>query len=420
MHGKIASRPQQSLVREAVISRRSQNSREPRIWRTYRPLVICGAAIFLLSVNLRLSITSLPPIFPELSGRLDLSSAAISLLAALPVFAFAISAMVTPIIRSRIGEDRLVSAAMVLVTLSIIVRALIPAAILPTTASAAFAIGAVGAAIPSLARRHGVDSSGPLLSVYLVGLYAGAITGGASSIPIYNSSGRSIPAVLGIWAVPAALALFVWLLAAPRLGQEEARPSWGAKRPIGRFHLAWIVSAFMGIQSLLYYATLSWLPSLLRDRGATPEIAGFLAATVSIGGLAAAWAVPVVAQKSAGQARIVIVAVALTVLGLVGVAVLPLSGAIVWTIALGAGQGAAIGLAMVFTIARTSTADGAASLSGMSQGVGYMLAGFGPLAAAMLHYVTRSWTDTFLLLVAAAGVELIIGMLAARPVRLDI
>ena len=34
-----------------------------------------------------------------------------------------------------------------------------------------------------------------------------------------------------------------------------------------RHALTWHVTLFMGMQSLVYYATLSWLPTMLRDRG---------------------------------------------------------------------------------------------------------------------------------------------------------
>src|SRR5438105_5587773 len=36
-----------------------------------------------------------------------------------------------------------------------------------------------------------------------------------------------------------------------------------------QYALAWQVTAFMGLQSLLYYAALSWLPTIFQDRGAS-------------------------------------------------------------------------------------------------------------------------------------------------------
>ena len=36
---------------------------------------------------------------------------------------------------------------------------------------------------------------------------------------------------------------------------------------MARYPLAWQVMAFMGLQSLSYYAALSWFPTMFRDRG---------------------------------------------------------------------------------------------------------------------------------------------------------
>ncbi len=40
---------------------------------------------------------------------------------------------------------------------------------------------------------------------------------------------------------------------------------------VHRHAITWHVTIFMGMQSLLYYATLSWLPTMLRDRGRAPR-----------------------------------------------------------------------------------------------------------------------------------------------------
>ena len=50
---------------------------------------------------------------------------------------------------------------------------------------------------------------------------------------------------------------------------------------VHRYPLAWHVTLFMGLQSLLYYAALSWLPTILRDRGASADTAGNLLALMS-------------------------------------------------------------------------------------------------------------------------------------------
>ena len=86
---------------------------------------------------------------------------------------------------------------------------------------------------------------------------------------------------LGLWLVPAVAAAALWL--------PQVRYHTGPERvvrPAGpgvhRHTLAWQVGMFMGLQSLSYYATLSWLPTLFRDRGVTAAGAGGLLALMNL------------------------------------------------------------------------------------------------------------------------------------------
>ena len=49
---------------------------------------------------------------------------------------------------------------------------------------------------------------------------------------------------------------------------------------MSRHLLAWQVMGFMGLQSLTYYTALSWLPTMLRDRGAGAVFGGLTGAMI--------------------------------------------------------------------------------------------------------------------------------------------
>ena len=65
------------------------------------------AGIIALAVNLRASITSLPPLFPELAARLQLSPATLAVLAAVPVLCFGLFSGVAAPLSRRFGEERI-------------------------------------------------------------------------------------------------------------------------------------------------------------------------------------------------------------------------------------------------------------------------------------------------------------------------
>ncbi len=389
------------------------------------------AGMIVLAFNLRTAITSLPPLFPELAAGLHLSSAELAVLAATPVVCFALFSGVAAPLSRRFGEERVLMAALVLLTAGLLLRGVAPGPLLlPGTALAAAAISLMNVLLPSLVKRRRPAQAGWLIGLYLLSLSAGAILGALVAVPLFRVSGGSIPLSLAVWAAPVLVAVLAWLPqwrfrtvpAAPGApggpGAPGARP--GAARVVKVWHhpLAWQVMAFMGLQSLTYYASLSWLPTLFRDRGASAVHAGTLAALMQLGGAGSALLIPVFAHRVRDQRWLVALTVVVSAAGFAGSAFAPVSGAAAWMLLLGLGQGAALGLAIYFTMVRAPDPVVAASLSAFSQGAGYLVAAAGPLAVGFLHTATRGWAVPAAAVLAVFGGELAAGVLAGRAMTL--
>ncbi len=220
---------------------------------------------------------------------------------------------------------------------------------------------------------------------------------------------------LGMWALPAVAAAVSWL---PQLRYrtvpQQGRGGASGVLAMARHLLAWQVTAFMGLQSLSYYATLSWFPTLLRERGISAAHAGDLLALMNFGNAVTALLLPMLAHRVADQRWLVAVAVLATGGGLTGAAFAPAGSAAAWMLLLGLGQGGTLGLAIFFTVARSPDPATAASLSAFSQAAGYLVASTGPLLLGFLHAVTGSWTVPVLALLGVAVGQLISGWLAGR------
>jgi len=183
---------------------------------------------------------------------------------------------------------------------------------------------------------------------------------------------------------------------------------------MGRSALAWQVTLFMGLQSLAYYATLSWFPTMFRDRGVSAVHAGDLLALMNLGNAVTALLVPVLAHRATDQRKLAVAAVAATGAGIAGAVFGPAALAPESIAVLGLGQGATLGLAIFYTMARAPDPATAASLSAFAQGVGYLLASAGPLTIGFLHDATGSWTLPGVVLLGVAVAELSVGWLAGR------
>ena len=396
-------------------------------------IMLLVVAVAAAGFNLRTAITSLPPLFPELQTRLHLSTATLSLLAATPVICFGVVSAFAAWLNRRYGEEAILLVALALLTAGLLLRGAAPEIMLfPGTALAASAIAILNVLLSSMVKRRWPERAGLLIGIYLTALSVGAILSSLLSVPLYRISGGSVPLALGVWAVPAALAVLLWLpqLRYRTVGAVPSGPSAGTHVPhvpagpaasrikLYRYALTWQVTAFMGLQSLLYYAALSWLPTIFQDRGTSAVTAGNLLALMGVGNLATSLIVPVLAHRSPGQRALVVPSLIGTAAGLAGSLWAPLGAAPFWVLVLGVSQGSCLGLAIFFMMARAPDAGVAASLSAFAQSVGYLVASVGPLMVGLLHTATGSWNiPVALLLVLSAG-ELTVGVLAGRPLVL--
>ena len=194
-------------------------------------ITLLVVAVAAAGLNLRTAITSLPPLFPDLQTRLHLSTATLSLLAATPVICFGVVSAFTAWLNRRYGEEMILLVALVLLTAGLLLRGVAPGVMLfPGTALAASAIAVLNVLLSSMAKRRWPERAGLLIGIYLTTLSAGAILSSLLSVPLYGSSG-SVQLALGVWAVPAALAVLLWL---PQLRYRTVGLAPAADRGAGR------------------------------------------------------------------------------------------------------------------------------------------------------------------------------------------
>ncbi|HEX2102209.1 MAG TPA: MFS transporter [Solirubrobacteraceae bacterium] len=371
------------------------------------------AGVVLLAFNMRTAIAEIPPVLPDLG----LSAAGQSVLAAVPVICFGLAALGAPAVRTWVGEERGLLAALLVLLGGLLVRAAWPeqdVALFGGTVLVGCSIAVMNVLVPSLVRRRFSGHVGLMTGVYTTALVAGGSIAAATTVPLRDAAGGSLHVALGIWAIPLVLGIVAWL---PQRGHGALPPGAGGReaiRALGRSPVAWYVTAFMGFQSLLYYAPLSWLPAIHRDQGIDPATAGVLLSTMNLVSIPTTFLAPVLAHRMRDQRKGIAACVALTVIGLAGILLAPPSTALVWVLIMGLGQGAALSLALLMIVLRAGDDHTAARLSSMAQGFGYLLAAAGPLLMGLLHALSGDWTVPLLALIALCAAELWAGLAAGR------
>ena len=97
--------------------------------RSYQ-ITLLVVAVAAAGFNLRTAVTSVPPLFPDLSVRLHLSTAALSLLATTPVLCFGVVSAFAAWISRRWGEERSLLVALAVLTVGLLLRGVAPSTML--------------------------------------------------------------------------------------------------------------------------------------------------------------------------------------------------------------------------------------------------------------------------------------------------
>jgi len=359
-------------------------------------------AILLVAANLRATLTGVGTLLPSIEQDTGLTASASGVLNTVPLLMFAVTSPFVGRASHRFGTTRLLVIALAVLAAATVLRSLPSLVFLfagTVILSAAIAVGNV--LLPTMIRTH---VPGPkahtvnALYVTAMGLVAAVSSG--ISVPLAKVLPGGWRSALAWGVVIALAALVAWL---PRL--REARPDDGgrprgkhARTPWGSW-LAWQVSFFMGLQSLVFYTAIAWLPSILADQGMSTAAGGWTLFFYQVVGLVTGMALPLLTrgrhdQRFTAAAASVVVAVGFVVLLLV-----PALALVACTL-LGLGTGACLVLALSFQSQRASGPGETTALAGMAQSIGYLVAATGPLLLGVLHEVTGSWTGALLLLIA--------------------
>jgi len=228
------------------------------------------------------------------------------------------------------------------------------------------------------------------MGLYTMAVCAGAAAGAGLTVPLEHALGGNWNLALAVWGVPVGLVVLIW---APQAWSRApiASESGQTVRGLWRDPLAWQVTGFMGLQSALAYAVMGWLAPILRERGLSAEMAGYVVSVSVITQLVTCLIVPLAATRCRNQIGIAVGVTLLTLMTLLACMFAPLSGVWLWAVLLGIAQGGSFSLALTLIVMRSPNSHVAAQLSGMAQGVGYLIAATGPMLVGLL----RAWNGSF-------------------------
>ncbi|KQW64314.1 CynX/NimT family MFS transporter [Variovorax sp. Root411] len=372
----------------------SQPAPRPTPAPTLARRILLAASVVLIAFNLRPVFASLSVVLPEIIKATGLSATAASLLTTLPIVCLGVFAPLAPGLGRRFGTERTLLACMVLILAGTVLRGTgsIPLLFL-ASAIAGSGIAVSNVLLSGLVKRDFANQAALMMGLYTMAVCGGAASAAGLTVPIEHALGGGWTMALAMWALPAALVTLIWAPQALPL-KPVASESGFTVRGLWRDRLAWQVTFFMGLQSALAYIVMGWLAPILRERGLGSETAGYVVSLSVMTQVVTCLVVPALAVKLRNQRGLAVALSMLTVGAMLAMLFAPLGGVggvWAWAVLLGISQGGTFALALTMIVLRSPDSHVAAHLSGMAQGVGYMVAAFGPLVAGLLH----GWTGSF-------------------------
>lgn len=390
--------------------------------RTRTLLFIIG--IVLIASNLRAPITSVGPVIPQIQEALGLSNTVAGLITTIPLLMFAVFSPIAPKLAEKRGIEMMLWLSLWVIGIGVLVR-VVPSATLLLVGSALIGCGIAfgNVLIPPLIRHRFPERMGVVTGVYSVAMNITASLASGLSIAIGRWTGAGWKGSIGVWGVFAIIAILVWIPqlwdSRKRVKKENRESEASRSGSLLRSRLAWHVTIFMGLQSLLFYCSVAWLPVVLQSWGMPSDESGWVLSFVQFTQLPIVFIGPIVIAKLKNHMPLLWFILITLVVSILLIIFWRTQFIVPAVILFGLGTGLAFSLVMMWFVLRTATTSVSARLSGMAQSFGYALAAAGPPLFGTLHDWTGNWEGPFVLLFIASLGLFFFGYRLAKPVNIE-
>ncbi len=389
---------------------------------TNREAIRIGLPIFITAINMRAGLTIMSPLYPILKEQYQLSSFQLSFLTSLSVLCFAGSAFLMPLVGKIGGTNKVIAWALTVLSAAIFLRAIgnVPMLFI-SSITVGIAIAVLNFSLPVWVKENAPVHSGLLTGIYITIMGTFAALSVAVAVPLAEASQWGWRLSMIPWLVIGVISSTWWVFRNSKL-QDSGHMQVSAKFHTALFRKpgAWSIAIFFGLQSMLFYGTATWLPTILVSKGYTLSHAGLVVSITGLLGSLVGITAPHYASKLKNIRTL------LFLLGLMVsasfVALIFDSGwrLIIWLLISNIGLSVTFPLSLLLTVTRSIDAGETRSLSIMAQSIGYLMAAFAPGIVGAIFDSTLSWGIALLVPVALGIALAVVGYFAGKAEKIEI
>ena len=356
--------------------------------------------IILIGVSLRAPFTVLPIILGDISQGLGVEVSSLGVLTSLPLLMFALFSLLSTRLAQKIGLEHLFTYGLFFLTIGSLMRLVnLPLLYLGTLVVGA-SIAVINVLLPSLIQANQPKRIGFLTTLYVTSM--GIATALASYLAVPITQASSWKGFIILLTLLCLATFLVWL--PNHRYNHRLSPQTKQKSQTKVLHnkKVWAVIVFAGFQSLLFYTSVTWLPTMAIHAGLSSHEAGLLTSIFSLISIPFSMTIPSLTTSLSDRHRQIMLAI-ISLAGFLGIAMLlvPVNHFFYWLLVhllIGTACSGLFPYLMVCFSLKTSSPEKTAQLSGLAQTGGYILSAFGPTLFGYSFDFFHSWLPAVLAL----------------------
>ena len=365
--------------------------------------------IILIGVSLRAPFTVLPIILGDISQGLGVEVSSLGVLTSLPLLMFALFSLLSTRLAQKIGLEHLFTYSLFFLTIGSLMRLVnLPLLYLGTLVVGA-SIAVINVLLPSLIQANQPKRIGFLTTLYVTSM--GIATALASYLAVPITQASSWEGFIILLTLLCLATFLVWL--PNHRYNHRLSPQTKQKSQTKVLHnkKVWAVIVFAGFQSLLFYTSVTWLPTMAIHAGLVSHEAGLLTSIFSLISIPFSMTIPSLTTSLSDRHRQIMLAI-ISLAGFLGIAMLlvPVNHFFYWLLVhllIGTACSGLFPYLMVCFSLKTSSPEKTAQLSGLAQTGGYILSAFGPTLFGYSFDFFHSWLPAVLALLVIDSIIII-------------
>ncbi|WP_105145405.1 MFS transporter [Streptococcus suis] len=362
------------------------------------PFIIAG--IVMLGVVMRAPFTALPSILTDIATSLGVEVSSLGILTSIPLIMFALCSSLAPRLAAKFGMEKLMALVLMVMVLGSGIRVFNLPLLFVGTVLVGATIAFINVLLPSIVAANFPKKIGFYTTIYITLMGVAATVASMLAVPIVTATSWQVFIYL-ITAI-VFLAFLIWL---PNVKNNHRFETTNQQQQTGSLWKNKAAIAFLifgGLQSVLYYTEITWLPTISQSVGFTKAEAGLMAGIFNLTAIPMSMIIPAILSRQTKEMRrnIMLGTSSATLIGLALMTFLP-SNFILWSILhiiLSFSNAALFPYMMLGFSLKTSNSQATAQLSGMVQTGGYLIAAFGPGLLGYSFPLFGSWMPLILVL----------------------